>query len=581
MELKNYVAQWAGEVLPGATCYLYQAGTETLANGLLDAAGAALDNPFEASSEGLIQFAAPNGEYDLRVMSGGRDSRMRVQCLDLAEQLAAANADADRAAVKADAAAAAAATAENARDAAQASGNFYPDTAAGLAATTDGQYFSVPSAESSEYLILYTNNAGGAQEVKRYPSTKLITDRLMNGYARSGYAWGVVDALNRLSVYVDKDGKFGSHELPDHAGSILTLKSVIDAMDVQVLADVAGSVIANSYQRSGYTWGVVDASGRIALGLDNSGNLILKGVSIYDLVPSDFQAIVDSVSEIQRFITPSATHVICWGDSLTQGGSDSFPALLATLSGRTVINRGMGGQASDQIIARQGGNGVTLTVSDNAIPASGPVTVTAISITLLNNAGGSGSITGKLAGVPGTLSWTTAGGYVFTRTTEGSSVTCYPNTVFIPDHGDNQFYLPVFWLGRNQFNYSQGATALATQAANVKANIAAAISKLKPVDRRFLVLGVSSGSNSFEYVGTDNYIAKRTLAADLAKLYPDNFIDIDTILVNAGTGTGQDLTDFNNGVVPASLRTDSQHLNAAGYQIVAQAVYNHIIQKGW
>lgn len=47
----------------------------------------------------------------------------------------------------------------------------YATTAAGLAATTTGKYFSVPSPDSAEYLILYLNNAGVAVEQKRYPST--------------------------------------------------------------------------------------------------------------------------------------------------------------------------------------------------------------------------------------------------------------------------------------------------------------------------------------------------------------------------------------------------------------------------
>ena len=76
----------------------------------------------------------------------------------------------------ADAAAASAAAAEAARDAAQLSAGVYPDTAAGLAATTSGQYFSVPSADSAEYLILYKNNAGSAVEVKRYPSAAAVLE---------------------------------------------------------------------------------------------------------------------------------------------------------------------------------------------------------------------------------------------------------------------------------------------------------------------------------------------------------------------------------------------------------------------
>lgn len=66
--------------------------------------------------------------------------------------------------------------AEAAADAASLSANVYPDTTAGLAAVGEGEYFSVPSAEDTEYLILYQDLAGVATEVKRYPS-KLRIDQ--------------------------------------------------------------------------------------------------------------------------------------------------------------------------------------------------------------------------------------------------------------------------------------------------------------------------------------------------------------------------------------------------------------------
>lgn len=71
------------------------------------------------------------------------------------------------------AAATAKAAAEAARDAATINGKVYATTAAGLAATTTTQYFTVPSPDSAEHLILYLNNAGVAVEQKRYPSARL------------------------------------------------------------------------------------------------------------------------------------------------------------------------------------------------------------------------------------------------------------------------------------------------------------------------------------------------------------------------------------------------------------------------
>lgn len=60
--------------------------------------------------------------------------------------------------------------AETAAAAAAQAGNIYPATSAGLAGTADGDYFTVPSAESAESLILYRNVSGSAVEQKRYPS---------------------------------------------------------------------------------------------------------------------------------------------------------------------------------------------------------------------------------------------------------------------------------------------------------------------------------------------------------------------------------------------------------------------------
>lgn len=86
LELKNFYAQDdAGNVLSEAICYLYERGSETLVETLRGANGLALANPFVSDEQGLVQFAAPNGLYDLRVVKGGRDSRLRMQCNDVTE----------------------------------------------------------------------------------------------------------------------------------------------------------------------------------------------------------------------------------------------------------------------------------------------------------------------------------------------------------------------------------------------------------------------------------------------------------------------------------------------------------------
>lgn len=114
-----------------------------------------------------------------------------AQAETAATQATLATTEANRSAV-------ARAAAEVARDAAQLSAGIYPSTATGLAATTVGQYFSVPSTLDTEYLILYRHDAGPvATEIRRYPSVAAIEYTVANVIhvksngddARDGLSW--------------------------------------------------------------------------------------------------------------------------------------------------------------------------------------------------------------------------------------------------------------------------------------------------------------------------------------------------------------------------------------------------------
>lgn len=161
MELKNFFPlDGNGNVLPNATCYLYERGTENLVPLLRAANGTILANPFSSAADGLVQFAAPNGYYDLRVVSGARDSRLVMQCNDVNDTLKLAEKAASRA--------------ELARDAAQLTSGTHESTAVGMQKTDDGAFFSVPAADSDVVLTLYQRV--GNQPVKwgSYPSAESI-----------------------------------------------------------------------------------------------------------------------------------------------------------------------------------------------------------------------------------------------------------------------------------------------------------------------------------------------------------------------------------------------------------------------
>ena len=93
--------------------------------------------------------------------------------------------------------------AEQAADAASLSGDVYPDTASGLASTTNGQYFSVVSPVAEGYLDLYRNNAGLAAFQKTYPSSALV-ERLDNGFNKltgnSGFSMDGSDGQSVIEV---------------------------------------------------------------------------------------------------------------------------------------------------------------------------------------------------------------------------------------------------------------------------------------------------------------------------------------------------------------------------------------------
>jgi hypothetical protein len=161
LELKNFFVQDdQGNKLPGATCYVYGRGTENLLTNVVSVTGGTLTNPFKSDENGLVQFAAANGLYDVRVVTDTRDFRIHLQFNDVDDDLAAAQGYAHRAEAALDASLLSRGNASSIED--------------GLAKTVDGEFFSVASDDVNEFVILYKNTAGTAVEVKRYPSAKAI-----------------------------------------------------------------------------------------------------------------------------------------------------------------------------------------------------------------------------------------------------------------------------------------------------------------------------------------------------------------------------------------------------------------------
>jgi lysophospholipase L1-like esterase len=275
-------------------------------------------------------------------------------------------------------------------------------------------------------------------------------------------------------------------------------------------------------------------------------------------------------------IAISSEHIVTWGDSTTSGiGASTFdlsyPAQLQAITGRNTYNGGVSGQTSSQIAARQGGAPALMTLPDNILPAVGLVTIQSQS-TFPITPEGQGPITGTLGGVHGTLSYQISANnppqLQFKRDIPGMLISIPAQSPFLPDTQGRETQINVFWMGENNFYDPFG----------VKSDIAKCIAFL--ANQKFIVMSLLNSGN--EGIGTSSYAQLELINADLARSYPNNFLDIRKVLVNSyDSSKPQDVIDHNNDVPPYSLRNDNEHLNDKGYAIVAKQLADYIANKSW
>ena len=276
MELKNFFAQDdQGNKLPGATCYVYQRGTESLIAGLLRPNGMALSNPFTADENGLAQFAAPNGLYDVRVKSSGRDFRIRMQFNDVTETVSIIEAAASRA--------------EVASDAAHLLAGLKDDIAQGMATTLSGQNFTVPAADADNFISLYKNVLGSPVLLGSFPSPKSIPSVFSDN---SESALAFTDADGKLLGEFKADGLFEAYPTDDMKARTNYLELIsaagllIGASDVdgklfwgfdsvgKSLVDIESPSVRIMPASSGLLFAVLDAESKVLFGVTNDGQII-------------------------------------------------------------------------------------------------------------------------------------------------------------------------------------------------------------------------------------------------------------------------------------------------------------------
>lgn len=397
----------------------------------------------------------------------------------------------------------------------------------------------------------------------------------------AGIAFAVRDAAGHLKFVVPVSGP-----LWGRIQRAVVAESVVDGgVGLAALgADVRAKLATNRYiaQLTGST-----PSRKIAVSDRTAGTRRL--ITATD--PSDARIVDDSVvvyteAGVEKYqpalggtawpVYPNA-RLTLFGDSLT--AASTGVSAVGSVLGITTLNRGVGGQGAADIAMRQGGLTPALTVTGNSIPASGAVTVTAISPSTGYRLATAFSFLGKLAGVPGTLARSSAEVWTFTRTTAGSAVACPAGSLFVSDEAaPSELDVQSIWMGRNN-------VGTATFSADVIQNVARCVAFMKPLVSRFVIIGVTNGTN--EGIGTANYIAIQAVNAALASTYGGRFYDLraDFIangLATAGlTPTADDLADIAADRPPRQLMADSIHPTTTGYAAQKTLFAAWLTQKGY
>lgn len=104
-----------------------------------------------------------------------------------------------------------------ARDAAILSGKMYPSTAAGLAGTSSGEYFSVAGPGVNEYATLYLNDSNAAVSQGSYPTAAYVEQRTSPATESKQ---GTVKQASRYEAISGTPGKY-----PDAAGVKAAIES--------------------------------------------------------------------------------------------------------------------------------------------------------------------------------------------------------------------------------------------------------------------------------------------------------------------------------------------------------------------
>lgn len=301
---------------------------------------------------------------------------------------------------------------------------------------------------------------------------------------------------------------------------------------------------------------------------------------------------LSSVSCVKTEIDPAKEiNINLYGDSLTEGAGGNgldYAYYLQELLNRKVNNKAIGGQIAQQIAARQGGLELYITINGNKFV--GPLVQKILELKselngiLVDNfflsspSNNPASISGSVNGIKCDIIYNGTEYSIIPR--ENITVDIPPGSQFIPNTvDDDDTYIGVYWVGRNNTNMQAEADGTANSVLEV-------ISKMvrNTKSGRFVILGIINGLS--EIKGTPGYNRITLTNEKLASLYGSHFVSMtpptneEMASVNF-IPTTVDLEDIENGVFPRGLRFDSVHPNSMGYKIIANRVFDCFKQNSY
>lgn len=289
-------------------------------------------------------------------------------------------------------------------------------------------------------------------------------------------------------------------------------------------------------------------------------------------------AVTDVVMEkVGNELQLDGGYITCWGDSLTAGGG--WTSTLESLTGMKVYNGGTGGENSQTIMARQGGD--VMIVDNLVIPSTTePVTIATRSgdggiKTALGNKvtpllqGGAHVNPCYIGDIKGTLRWTGSnyadqtGVWTFTRSEAGERVVVNRPTAIRTDFdiNRNRPRIMIIFIGQNG-GYSSVDDLINQHRLMIEHSQAT----------NFIVLGLSSGTAS----------QRADYEKAMRKEFGRRFISLREYLSQYGLEdagiepTEQDVQMMNQGQTPQSLLSDSVHYNTQCKTVIGNMIYKKL-----